>query len=79
MTGIELKERVESVLRKEVAPALKMDGGSLEVLDVADGVVRLRFNGTCTGCPATIMSLVLMLEQELRARVPEVEYLEAVP
>jgi len=79
MSPGELKARIEAILKTEVAPALEMDGASLEVLDVSDGIVRLRLHGTCAGCPATIMSLVLILEQELKVRVPEVEYLEAVP
>jgi Fe-S cluster biogenesis protein NfuA len=79
MTETDLKLRVEAVLKAEVAPALELDGAGLEVLDVTDGVVRLRLNGVCAGCPGTVMRLILGLEQELRARVPEVEYLEAVP
>jgi len=75
----ELKERVARVLADEVGPALEMDGTALEVLDVTDGVVRLRLGGVCSGCPATIMSVIMGIEQELRRRVPEVEYLEAVP
>ena len=43
------------------------------------GFQRVRLNGTCAGCPATVMFLVRGMEEELRKRVPEVEYLEAVP
>jgi Fe-S cluster biogenesis protein NfuA len=74
-----LKERVARILAQEVGPALEMDGTALEVVDVSDGVVRLRLSGTCSGCPSTIMAVITGLEQELRRRVPEVEYLEAVP
>ncbi|HLW64628.1 MAG TPA: NifU family protein [Gemmataceae bacterium] len=79
MNESDVKSRVEAVLKAEVAPALQLDGAGLEVLDVTDGVVRLRLNGVCAGCPGTVMRLILGLEQELRARVPEIEYLEAVP
>ena len=75
----DLKERVQRVLAEEVAPALALDGAELEVLDVSHGVVRLRLGPVCTGCPSTVMTLVMGIEQELRQRVPEVEYLEAVP
>jgi len=74
-----LKERVEKVLREEAAPALALDGMMMEVLDVSDGVVQLRLNGACAGCPATIHTIIMGLEQELRSRIPEVEYLEAMP
>lgn len=75
----DLRARVESVLRSEVAPALEMDGTTLEVIDVNHGCVRVRLNAACAGCPATVMFLVRGMEEELRKRVPEVEYLEAVP
>lgn len=75
----DLRSRVEAVLRTEAAPALEMDGTAIEVLDVDQGCARVRLNGACAGCPATVMFLVRGLEEELRRRVPEVEYLEAVP
>jgi Fe-S cluster biogenesis protein NfuA len=74
-----LKERVARVLAEEVGPALQLDGTAIEVLDVSQGVVQVRFNGVCSGCPSTIMAVLMGIEQELRQRVPEVEYLEVVP
>jgi Fe-S cluster biogenesis protein NfuA len=74
-----LPERVASVLAEEVAPALDMDGTGLEVIDVTDGVVRLRLGGACSCCPGSVMAIVHGIEAELRQRVPEVEYLEVVP
>ena len=75
----DLKARIMHVLAEEVRPTLLRDGGDVEVLDVEAGVVRVRLHGTCGGCPSTIMAVVMGIEQELRRRVPEVEYLEAVP
>jgi Fe-S cluster biogenesis protein NfuA len=75
----DLHSRVEAVLRAEVAAALEMDGTTLEVLGVDQACVRVRLNGACAGCPATVIFLVRGMEEELRKRLPEVEYLEAVP
>jgi Fe-S cluster biogenesis protein NfuA len=75
----DLKDRVRRVVADEVLPLLQMDGGSVEVLDVNDGVVRVRLLGSCAGCPSTVQAVILGVEDELRRRVPEVEYLEAVP
>ncbi len=74
-----LKERVETALKKEIAPALLLDGAEIEVLDVADGIASVRLTGACAGCPASIMTVITSLEEELRKKVPEVEILEAVP
>lgn len=75
----DLKQRVTRVLADEVAPALQLDGGDIELLGIEEGVARVRLHGACSGCPSTIMAIVMGLEQELRRRVPEVEYIEAVP
>jgi Fe-S cluster biogenesis protein NfuA len=64
---------------EEVAPALRMDGGEIEVLDVTAGVARVRLQGVCAGCPSTVMAVIMGLEQELRQRLPEIDYLEVVP
>jgi Fe-S cluster biogenesis protein NfuA len=77
--GNELKTRVERVLAEEVGPALALDGAAIEVLDVTAGVVQVRLGGMCSGCPSTLMTVIMGIEQELRKHVPEVEYLEAVP
>lgn len=74
-----LKERVVRTLTQDVGPALEMDGTAIEVLDVTDGIVRVRLKGVCGSCPSSIMAAVMGIEQELRRRVPEIEYLEAVP
>lgn len=74
-----LVERVRQLLAEEVGPALQLDGGAIEVLEVTDGVARVRLGGVCTSCPSTIMAVVMGIEQELRRRLPEIEYLEAVP
>lgn len=76
---VELLERVRKVLADEAAPALHLDGGDVELLGVTDGVARIRLLGTCSGCPSTIMAVVMGLEQELRSRVPEIEYIEVSP
>jgi Fe-S cluster biogenesis protein NfuA len=74
-----LKIRVISALVAHVGPALEMDGTLLEVLDVTDGVARIRLGGVCGNCPSSIMLVVTGIEEELRKHVPEVAYIEAVP
>ena len=75
----DLHARVTRVLAEDVRPALQMDGGDIELLDIQDGVARVRLHGTCGGCPSTIMAVLMGVERELCRRVPEIAYLEAVP
>ena len=76
---MDLRSRVEHALKIEIAPALMLDGNGIDVLDVSDGIAQVRLTGVCAGCPATIMTVIMSLEAELRKRVPEVEVIEAVP
>jgi Fe-S cluster biogenesis protein NfuA len=79
MSAENLKTRVTAALTQYVGPAMQMDGTLLEVLDVTDGVARIRLGGVCGNCPSSIMLVVNGIEEELRKHVPEVAYIEAVP
>jgi len=73
-----LRERVESALN-EVRPSLQADGGNVELVDVTDdGVVRVRLQGACAGCPMSQMTLSQGIERHLKEIVPEVKKVEAV-
>ena len=76
---MDLKDRVEHTLKNEIAPALLLDGNGIEVLEVTNGIASVRLTGVCAGCPATIMTVLTSLEDELRKKVPEVEILEVIP
>jgi Fe-S cluster biogenesis protein NfuA len=75
---MELKTQIEIALKDSIGPALSMDGGSFEVLDIEDGIARIRL-ATTMCCPATIYAVSVQLEQALREAVPGVEYVEMVP
>ena len=70
-----LRERVEAALEK-VRPALQRDGGDVELLDIVDGVVKVRLQGACAGCPMSQMTLAWGVEQALKKEVPEVVRVE---
>jgi len=78
MAAQSLTIRVAQILAQEVGPALALDGTRLRVLDVQDGIARIKVGGVCGGCPSSIMTIVMGIEEELRRRVPEVEYVEFV-
>jgi Fe-S cluster biogenesis protein NfuA len=78
-TDGDLRSRLTRFLREEVAPVLQMDGGNIQLLDIDNGVARIRIQGGCDGCPSSIMAIIMGLEQELRRRIPQIEYLEVVP
>ncbi|MGH7180136.1 MAG: NifU family protein [Tepidisphaeraceae bacterium] len=74
-----LRERVREVLEL-IRPAVRADGGDLELVDVGDdGVVRIRFHGACVGCPSSTMTLQMGIERSLRETVPQIISVIAVP
>ena len=67
-----MKEKVEAALNK-VRPALQADGGDVELVEVTDGVVKVRLTGACGGCPMSQMTLKMGIERHLKREVPEVK------
>ena len=72
-----MKERVEKALEK-IRPALQADGGNIELVDVVDGVVQVRLQGACAGCPGAQMTLKMGVEKVLKEEIPEVKSVESV-
>lgn len=72
-----MKEKVEKSLDK-VRPALMADGGNVELIEVEDGVVKVRLTGACSGCPMSQMTLKLGIERHLRKEIPEIKEVVAV-
>ncbi len=66
-----LETRVIQALDK-VRPYLKSHGGGVELLDVTDGVVRLRLEGSCQGCPSSRVTLKFAIEEAIHKAAPDV-------
>lgn len=79
MSEQERLQEVASIVQRELLPALSMEGTGIEVVEIDRGVVRVRLSGTCTGCPSAVRAVVMGIEEELRKRLPDVDYLEVVP
>ncbi len=76
--GGRMKERVEQVINR-IRPAVQIDGGDIELIEIVNGVVKLRLVGSCSGCPSSLMTLKMGIERAIRAEVPEVTSVEAIP
>lgn len=70
-------EQIEKTL-EEIRPMLARHAGNIEFVDFIDGVVRVRFAGTCRGCPLSALTLKAGVEAHLKEKVPGVERVEAV-
>ncbi len=72
-----MRERVEKAI-SEIRPYLEADGGNIELVDVEEGVVKVKLTGACGSCPMSQMTLKRGVEARLKAQVPEVKEVVAV-
>jgi Fe-S cluster biogenesis protein NfuA/nitrite reductase/ring-hydroxylating ferredoxin subunit len=73
---VPLEQRVRGAL-DEVRPYLESHGGDVELLEIADGVARLRLEGSCSGCPSSTMTLKLAIEDAIQKAAPDLRAIEA--
>ena len=67
-----MKEKVEAALNA-IRPALQNDGGDVELVDVSDGIVKVRLTGACGGCPMSTMTLKMGIERVIKEQIPEIK------
>ncbi len=72
-----MKEEVEEVL-ETLRPMLMQDGGNVELVDIDDGVVKVRLVGACSSCSSSTMTLKMGIEKALKKAIPMVRCIEAV-
>ena len=80
---VDLATRVRGALEK-TRPYLKSHGGNVELVGIDDpGIVRLRMQGSCHGCPSSAVTLKLAIEQAIHEAAPDVSAIlvegQAVP
>lgn len=72
-----MREKVEKIIA-EIRPALQADGGNIELIDVENGVVKVKLVGACGSCPMSQLTLKRGVEARLKAKVPEIKEVIAV-
>ena len=75
--GNSMKDEVEEVL-ESIRPMLINDGGNVELVDIDDGVVKVRLVGACTSCSSSTMTLKMGIEKALKKAIPMVRCVESV-
>jgi Fe-S cluster biogenesis protein NfuA len=77
MAELDLREQVQEVLDK-LRPFLLRDGGDCDLVDIEDGVVKLRLLGACGSCPSSTITLKAGIERALLEEVPGIVEVEQV-
>ena len=74
----EIEKQIVEIIETRVRPSVAMDGGDITYQGFKDGVVYLRLQGACSGCPSSSVTLKNGIESMLQHFVPEVQSVEAV-
>lgn len=73
----EIEKKICDILDAEIRPSVAMDGGDITFEKFEDGFVYLKMQGSCSGCPSSLMTLKMGVETRLREAIPEVQ--EVIP
>ena len=76
-----MPESIENRVRKaleEIKPQIQADGGDIDLVAIENKTVKVRLRGACAGCPMSALTLKQGVERLVKARVPEIDSVEAV-
>ena len=63
---------IPTYLRDYVRPAVEMDGGAIQFKSYENGRVNLMLQGSCSGCPSSMITLKAGIEGMMKRMIPEV-------
>jgi Fe-S cluster biogenesis protein NfuA len=66
-------KRIKELLDNYVKPAVEMDGGAIQFKSYEQGVVNLMLQGSCSGCPSSMITLKAGIEGMMKRMIPEVK------
>ncbi len=66
-------KRIKELLENYVKPAVEMDGGAISYKGYENGVVKLMMQGSCSGCPSSMITLKAGIEGMMKRMIPEVK------
>jgi NFU1 iron-sulfur cluster scaffold homolog, mitochondrial len=66
-------KRIKELLDNYVRPAVEMDGGAIQFKSYDEGVVNLALQGSCSGCPSSMITLKAGIEGMMKRMIPEVK------
>jgi Fe-S cluster biogenesis protein NfuA len=73
----DIEKKVEEALNT-IRPAIQMDGGDVELVNVENNVALVRLQGACVGCAMAQITLKQGVERAVRSAVPEIERVDAI-
>ncbi len=72
-----MEQKIKEAL-DQIRPFLQRDGGDIEFVEYVDGIVKVRLQGHCAGCPGAQMTIKGVVERILKESYPEIKAVESV-
>ena len=73
----DIEKKIKSILEDYIRPAVEQDGGAISFHSYVDGTVKVLLQGSCSGCPSSMITLKAGIENLLKRMIPEVQEVEA--
>ncbi len=74
----EIEKKIIHILETKVKPAVANDGGDIKFLEFKNGIVKVKLQGSCSGCPSSTITLKQGVQNLLKHYIPDVKQVEAV-
>ena len=74
----EIEKQIIKILETKIRPAVARDGGDIKFKEFKDGIVTVQLQGSCSGCPSSIMTLKQGVQNLLCHYIPDVKEVVAI-
>ncbi len=74
----EIEKKIIKILDQKIRPAVAKDGGDIRFKEFKDGIVKVKLQGSCSGCPSSTLTLKQGVQNLLCHYIPEVRGVEAI-
>ena len=74
----EIEKKIIKILDQKIRPAVAKDGGDIRFIEFKDGIVKVQLQGSCSGCPSSVLTLKQGVQNLLCHYLPEVKEVESI-
>ena len=67
-------KKIRTILEEYIRPAVEQDGGAITYHSFRDGIVKVRLQGSCSGCPSSMVTLKAGIENLFKRMMPDEVY-----
>jgi Fe-S cluster biogenesis protein NfuA len=67
-------KKIKTILEEYIRPAVEQDGGAITYHSFRDGIVKVRLQGSCSGCPSSMVTLKAGIENLFKRMMPDEVY-----